>query len=68
MKLSSVSVKTRGHPGDVSPTTNFWLDCLAGDKELHLYHPPCKPRRDRYTDGVTWGMAAQAGHKEGLRR
>ena len=67
IKISRVSVSTPGHPGDVSRTTNFRLDRLAGDQGLHLCRPPCKPRRRRYIGGVTWGTAVQAGHKKGLR-
>ena len=67
MKISSVSVSTAGHSGDVSRTINFWLDRLAGDQGLNLCRPPRKPGSGRYTDGVTWETAAQAGHKEGVR-
>ena len=68
MKISSVSVSTPGHPGDVSRTTNFWLDRLAGDQGLNLCRPPRKPGSGRYTDGVTWEMAAQAGKQGGCER
>ena len=67
MKLSSVSVSTPGHLGDVSRTTNFYLDRPVEDQGLRLCRPPCKPESGRYTDGVAWETAAQAGHKEGLR-
>ena len=67
MKLSSVSVSTPGDPGDVSRTTNIWLDRLAKDKGLHLCRPPPKTGSGRYTDGVTWETAAQEGHNGGLR-
>ena len=66
MKLSSISVSTPSHPGEVSRTTNIWLDRLADDQGLHPCRLPCKPGSGRYTDGVTWETAAQAGHKETL--
>ena len=47
---------------------NSWMDRLAGDQGLHLLRPPCKTGSGRYTDGVTWETAAQAGRKELLRR
>ena len=64
MKLSSVSLTTPGHPGDVWRATNIWLDRLAEDQGLHLCRPPYKTRSGRYTDGVTWETAAQEEHKE----
>ena len=65
MKLSSVSLTTPCHPGDVSRATNIWMDRLAEDQGLHLCRPPCKTGSGRYTDGVTWETAAQEGHNEG---
>ena len=67
MNLSSVSVSSPGHPGDISRATNLRLDRIAGDQGLNLCGPPCKPGSGRYTDGVTWETVAQAEHKAGLR-
>ena len=65
MKLSSVSLITPDHPGDVSRATNIWLDRLAEDLGLHLCRPHCKTGSGRYINGVTCEAAEREGHKEG---
>ena len=67
IKLSSVSLTTPGHPGDVSRATNIWLGRLAEDQGLHLCRPPFATGSGRYTNGVTWETAAQEGQKEGSK-